>query len=125
MQTVISAAGTALAVLAARLVWGREAALAALLCSIFWCVFYFIWASRRYREIRTLAGQIDELLHGSEVPEFKHFREGDLEILRDEINKLTIRRCYRRTNLLWQTRLQTFPIRYGRRLRLLTFCWSV
>ncbi len=91
MQTVISAAGTALAVLAARLVWGREAALAALLCSIFWCVFYFIWASRRYREIRTLAGQIDELLHGSEVPEFKHFREGDLEILRDEINKLTIR----------------------------------
>ena len=91
MQTVISAAGMALAVLAARLVWGREAALAALLCSIFWCVFYFIWASRRYREIRTLAGQIDELLHGSEVPEFKHFREGDLEILRDEINKLTIR----------------------------------
>ncbi len=91
MQTVISAAGTALAVLAARLVWGREAALAALLCSIFWCVFYFIWASRRYREIRTLAGQIDELLHGSEVPEFKHFREGDLEIPRDEINKLTIR----------------------------------
>lgn len=41
--------------------------------------------------MQRLAGQIDELLHGSDVPEFKHFQEGDLEILRDEINKMTIR----------------------------------
>ena len=41
--------------------------------------------------MRRLAAQIDELLHGIDVPEFEHFREGDLEILRDEISKMTIR----------------------------------
>ncbi len=90
-QTVISVLGTILAGLAAGLAWGRDAAGAAVLCSIFWCSLHFLRESRRYQGMRMLAEQIDEVLHGSEITEFKHFREGDLEILRDEIHKMTIR----------------------------------
>lgn len=91
VQVGVSVAGTISAGAAAWAVWGRNAASAAFFCSVFWCVICLFWESRRYRQIRMLAEQIDELLHGSEVPEFRHFREGDMEVLRDEINKLTIR----------------------------------
>ena len=91
MQIIISVAGTAAALGAAGIIWGRNAAYAAFLCSLFWCILHLFKESRRYQGMRLLAGQIDELLHGSDVPEFKHFHEGDLEILRDEICKMTIR----------------------------------
>ncbi len=90
-QIGLSAAGTLLAGLAAGILWGSNAAASALLCSLFWCVFHLRRESRRYQGMRLLAGQIDELLHGSDIPEFRHFQEGDLEILRDEIYKMTIR----------------------------------
>ena len=90
-QIGLSAAGTLLAGLAAGILWGSNAAASALLCSLFWCVFHLRRESRRYQSMRLLAGQIDELLHGSDIPEFRHFQEGDLEILRDEIYKMTIR----------------------------------
>lgn len=90
-QIGLSAAGTLLAGLSAGILWGREALAAALLSSLFWCIAHLRRESRRFQGMRLLAGQIDELLHGSDIPEFKHFHEGDLEILRDEIYKMTIR----------------------------------
>lgn len=90
-QIKISAAGTLLAGLAFGILWGREAFASALICSLFWCILHLWRENRRYQGMRLLAGQIDELLHGSDIPEFKHFHEGDLEILRDEIYKMTIR----------------------------------
>lgn len=90
-QIGLSAAGTLLAGLSAGILWGREAFAAALLSSLFWCIAHLRREIRRFQGMRLLAGQIDELLHGSDIPEFKHFHEGDLEILRDEIYKMTIR----------------------------------
>lgn len=91
MQIVMSVLGTAVVSGAAGIIWGRNAAFAAFFCSIFWCGLHIYQEYRRYSGMRLLAGQIDELLHGSSRTEFRHFREGDLEILRDEINKMTIR----------------------------------
>lgn len=69
----------------------REAAGAVFLCSLFWCGLH-IWRERgRYRGMRLMADQIDEILHGAQTPKLGHFREGDLEILRDEIQKMTVR----------------------------------
>ncbi len=90
-QIGISVSGTFLAVLAAWIILGRNAAYAVFFSSFFWCILHLRRESRRYEGMRLLAGQIDELLHGGEVPEFRHFHEGDLEILRDEICKMTIR----------------------------------
>lgn len=90
-QIGASIAGTVLAVLAAWILSGRNAAAAAFFCSIFWCTLHLFHENRRYQGMRLLAGQIDELLHGNDMPKFKHFKEGDLEILRDEIYKMTIR----------------------------------
>lgn len=90
-QIGASAAGTILAVLAGQMIGGRNAAVAAFFCSIFWCASHLFHESRRYQGMRLLAGQIDEILHGNDMQDFKHFQEGDLEILRDEIYKMTIR----------------------------------
>lgn len=90
-QIVLSVTGTILAGLAAWMISGRNAAFAAFFCSLFWCAVHLHRESRRYQGMRLLAGQIDELLHGSDIPEFQHFQEGDLEILQDEICKMTIR----------------------------------
>lgn len=90
-QAGLSAAGALLAVLAAWVMLGKNAAIAAFFCSIFWCILLLYRESTRLHGMRLLAGQIDEILHGNSMPEFKHFHEGDLEILRDEIYKMTIR----------------------------------
>ena len=87
----MSMAGTLLSVLAGWMLSGRNAAAAAFFCSLFWCTLHLSKESRRYQGMRLLAGQIDEILHGNDRPEFQHFQEGDLEILRDEIYKMTIR----------------------------------
>ncbi|MBY0758686.1 two-component sensor histidine kinase [Drancourtella sp. An210] len=46
---------------------------------------------RRYKDIESLTQQIDRILHGEEHLELGEFREGDLEILKDEIYKMTVR----------------------------------
>lgn len=90
-QIELSLAGTAVTVLAAWILSGRNAAFAAFFCSLFWCALHLYQESRRYQGMRLLSGQIDDILHGNDMPEFKHFHEGDLEILRDEIYKMTLR----------------------------------
>lgn len=68
-----------------------EAAGAVFLYGLLWWGLHILWERRRYREMRSLSDQIDEILHGAERLEISHFREGDLEILRDEIQKMTVR----------------------------------
>lgn len=68
-----------------------EAAGAVFLYGLLWWGLHILWERRRYREMRSLSDQIDEILHGAERLELSHFREGDLEILRDEIQKMTVR----------------------------------
>lgn len=89
-QIGIAAAGTALGTLAGAL-WGAKTAAAVFLCSLFWCVIHLWREYVRYRGMRQMAEQIDEILHGGEILKLEHFREGDLEILRDEVHKMTVR----------------------------------
>ena len=118
-QIGISVSGTFLAVLAAWIIPGRNAAYAVFFSSFFWCILHLRRESRRYEGMRLLAGQIDELLHGGDVPEFRHFHEGDLEILRDEICKMTIRLKEQAALLKRHPSpmpLRISPTRYGLRL---------
>lgn len=68
-----------------------EAAGGVFLYGLLWWGLHILWERRRYREMRSLSDQIDEILHGAQRLELSHFREGDLEILRDEIQKMTVR----------------------------------
>ncbi len=69
-----------------------EDAFVFVLISSFCFGLYFLYiSSKRYQEIRRLSGEIDRVLHGEEQLELRHFREGDLEILRDEIYKMIVR----------------------------------
>lgn len=43
----------------------------------------------RVNSVRKLSEELDRILHGEKELEISHFREGDLEILRDEIAKMT------------------------------------
>lgn len=69
----------------------RSAALAVFISSLLWAGAGLFRQFQRYQEMRSLAEQIDEILHGEEVPELGHYQEGDLEILRNEIQKMTVR----------------------------------
>lgn len=76
---------------AAALWFKPKAAGAVFLYGLLWWGLHSWWERRRYREMRSLSDQIDEILHGAQRLELSHFREGDLEILRDEIQKMTVR----------------------------------
>lgn len=52
---------------------------------------YFYMAWRRYRSMRQMALEIDQILHGEEALELGSYREGELSVLRDEIYKMTVR----------------------------------
>lgn len=53
---------------------------------------YFYWREQRQkRQLRNLSKEIDEILHGNQRLELTHFKEGEIEILRDEIYKMTVR----------------------------------
>lgn len=54
-------------------------------------LFFLLYMRRRYKDIESLTQQIDRILHGEEHLELGEFREGDLEILKDEIYKMTVR----------------------------------
>ena len=79
----------------------KETALAVFLCGSFWCILHLFREWKRYRNMRRLSEKIDEILHEGKTLELEHFREGDLEILRDEIQKMTVR-LQEQTELLKQ-----------------------
>lgn len=102
-QTAASVILTALLTIAAAFV-SRPAALAVLITSLLWVGMGFFRQFRRYQEMRLLAEQIDGILHGEEVLELGHYQEGDLEILRNEIQKMTVR-LREQTELLQREKL--------------------
>lgn len=60
-----------------------------LLCLCFF-VGVFCYNRNRYRRIEELTNQIDELLHGAQLPELQA-EEGELAILASQIQKMTLR----------------------------------
>ena len=85
----VSAAIILAVTLAAAVILSPEAAGAAAFMGI--CLFALFMGTAFFREksIRKLSEELDRILHGEEGLEISHFREGDLEILRDEIAKMT------------------------------------
>ena len=85
----VSAAIILAVTLAAAVIISPEAAGAVAFMGI--CLFALFMGTAFFREksIRKLSEELDRILHGEEGLEISHFREGDLEILRDEIAKMT------------------------------------
>lgn len=70
---------------------GIGSGLLMLLFSVLNMAGFFLYLKRRYREIARLSLEIDRVLHGEENLDFSSCKEGDLEILKDEIYKMTVR----------------------------------
>lgn len=71
--------------------WGPKAMTAAFCTGCIWTVLWLFWEIREYVGLRRLGEQLDQILHRGEILELAHFQEGELEILRDELQKMTIR----------------------------------
>ncbi|MGF7142495.1 signal transduction histidine kinase [Anaerotaenia torta] len=54
-------------------------------------VLHFIITDKRYRNIAGLSREIDKVLHSREAVEFSVYKEGELSILQNEIQKMVIR----------------------------------
>lgn len=54
----------------------KETALAVFLCGSFWCILHFFREWKRYRDMRSLSEQIDEILHEGKTLELEHFPGG-------------------------------------------------
>lgn len=72
-------------------VFDRKAGIFVLLSGTGLCILQIVFAEKRYKEIRLLSQQLDEILHEGGGMELRHFREGDVEILRDELQKMLLR----------------------------------
>lgn len=72
-------------------VFDRKAGIFVLLSGTGLCILQIVFAEKRYKEIRLLSQQLDEILHEGGSMELRHFREGDVEILRDELQKMLLR----------------------------------
>lgn len=84
---------------------------------IIYCGISVFFAKKRYEEIQELFQQMDEILHTGTGFELQHFKEGDLEILRDEMQKM-IRTPLTTLNLLVE-RLKSSSLENGERRQLL------
>lgn len=63
-----------------------------LLCAgIVFSTVHFITVYRRYVRIRALSEKIDQVLHGENAIRFSDFGEGELSVLGNEIEKMTLR----------------------------------
>lgn len=65
---------------------------------LIWCLLgmctaglWYLESTARYRSVNRLVRELDEILHGNTVLEISSFQEGDMEVLRDEIYKMTVR----------------------------------
>lgn len=68
-----------------------ETGWAVALCALFSIVFFCYENVTRSRDIRRLSLELDRILHGEEGLSLSHYQEGDLEVLRDELSKMTLR----------------------------------
>lgn len=76
---------------AAAFVFNRIAGAFVLVSGLGWCILQIFFAEKRYKEIRILSQQLDEILHEGGGVELRHCHEGDVEILRDELQKMILR----------------------------------
>lgn len=90
-QQLVLSALLLLAGTAALSPWGMQAMAAAFGLGAVWAGLWLLWEIRGYAGLRLLGEQLDQILHRGEILELSHFQEGELEILRDEIQKMTIR----------------------------------
>lgn len=60
------------------------------LCSVF-TALHLLSTYRRYQKIQRLSLEIDHVLHGADVLDFSDYREGELSILKIEIDKMLVR----------------------------------
>lgn len=79
--------------------YSRSMGLAAGGMGVIYCGLFYFFTRKRYQEIQELSQQMDEILHTGTGFELQHFKEGDLEILRDEMQKM-IRRLDEQKELL-------------------------
>ncbi len=70
---------------------GYAAAAGSLFTGILFCLGRFWMNQKRYREVAILTQEMDKILHGNELVNLSRMQEGDMEILRDEIQKMIIR----------------------------------
>lgn len=73
---------------------GFPLGIAVFLSILFGCILHLCFSYGRYKEIASLASQLDEILHGSQIRMISDEKEGELSILKNEIGKMTAR--------LWQ-----------------------
>lgn len=103
-RQIVGSVVLVIAFTAAAALLGRTTAATVFICSLCWSVAGLWREVRRYRAMRCLAEQVDEILHGEEATELEHYQEGDLEILRNEIQKMTVR-LREQTELLQREKL--------------------
>ena len=82
--------GLILAAITAAAAWagGRTAALWCLGASAAALAFFCLASYRRHREIRHLTASIDEVLHNGRDLQLSDYREGDLAVLHNELQKM-------------------------------------
>lgn len=62
-------------------------------------IMHFIITFQRYRHIANLSEEIDKVLHSHEAIDFTVYKEGELSILQNEIQKMVLRLKEQRDNL--------------------------
>lgn len=91
LQILAGMGATVLISLLLFLKWSQSAAAGAIVCGMLMQILWIGIAVRRYREIQKLTAEMDEILHGNEKLNLSRMKEGDMEILRDEIQKMIVR----------------------------------
>lgn len=102
-SAILTLAGTGLAFVTCR----QEVWITCIVCCALSGV-YLVLTFKRYKEVRRLADDLDAILHREvglteKAGNMQHFREGDLEVLRDEIEKLLLQ-LQQKTELLQEDR---------------------
>ena len=92
MIVLISACVAAISAAAGLFLMGRGAYTAAILppvcAGVLLPVLWLAFTLRRYRRLEKLAADTDRMLHGERDLNFTRYREGELEILANELSKL-------------------------------------
>lgn len=90
MRLFLSVGCTGLAAFAACLFFDLRAALICLALTVIVCLIICIDARSRYEHMAALSNDIDRLLSGERDVDIAAYSEGELNILRNELDKLTI-----------------------------------
>ncbi len=62
-----------------------------LLFSALYIAVHYFFTGMRYRKLRNLSQELDEMLHSNTPIQFEKYREGELSILESELSKMTLR----------------------------------